>query len=121
MTEEQLQVQIADWCAACLPKPPDGPLWTAVNPLPGKSTEGQGARRKRLGLKPGWPDLQFLFRGQLIGVELKTPKGRLSVEQELVGQAIGDAGGVVFLARSLEEFQGVMRACRIPHRDRNAA
>ena len=39
----------------------------------------RGAKLKRAGLNPGWPDIQFIAHdGKYYGMEVKTPKGRLS-------------------------------------------
>jgi len=78
--EESLQRAVADWLAWCVPAPPDGPWWTAVNPVPAKSRAAAGSS-KAMGLRPGAPDFVLCWRGRLVGIELKVDGGRLSPAQ----------------------------------------
>ncbi|MGE0408095.1 MAG: VRR-NUC domain-containing protein, partial [Amphiplicatus sp.] len=61
------------------------------------------AKQKALGMKPGWPDLEVIYRGRFIGIELKAGKGRLSERQRIIHREIALAGGLVCVARSLDE------------------
>ncbi len=54
--EESLQRTVADYLALCVPVPPAGPWWTAVNPIPAKSRAAAGIS-KAMGLKAGTPDI----------------------------------------------------------------
>jgi hypothetical protein len=56
-------------------------------------------RRKR-GCRAGTPDYLLLHKGTLIGLELKSPGGRLSRTQIEVRLALLQAGGMWWMARS---------------------
>lgn len=53
--------------------------WTSID----HSFAGQkrGAQRKRMGVRPGLPDIWILFEGELYLIELKMPSGRESSVQ----------------------------------------
>jgi hypothetical protein len=87
--------------------------WTHF-PAGEKRTAKTGARLKAMGLKPGWPDFQFLFNGQFIGIELKAGKGKQSESQKGVSSLILEHGGIYAVCTSLEGVQSVLRACDVP-------
>ena len=63
-----------------------------------------------LGQRPGIPDIIACLNGQLIAIEVKTPKGKLSARQASEIEAIRAAGGIAFVARSPEEvYQALER------------
>ncbi len=74
--EQSLQRTVADYLALCVPAPPSGPWWTAVNPIPAKSRAAAGIS-KAMGLQAGTPDIVLCWKGRLIGIELKAGRGRL--------------------------------------------
>jgi len=59
-------------------------------------------RGVRYGLGVGAADLIGLLvpSGRFLGVEIKTPVGRLSMEQKLWGETVRRGGGVYIVARS---------------------
>jgi hypothetical protein len=62
-----------------------------------------GGRFIRFGW-PGCPDVLGQLRdGRLLGVEVKAPKGKPSLEQTLFLERIRGAGGVAFIARDLRD------------------
>lgn len=62
-----------------------------------------GSRFIRFG-RPGCPDvLGQLSDGRLLGVEVKSPTGRLRSEQSVFLQRIRSAGGVAFMARNCRD------------------
>ena len=64
----------------------------------------RGAKLKRAGLNPGWPDIQFIAHdGKYYGMEVKTPKGRLSPAQRSLHQRLAENGCDVVVVRSVEE------------------
>jgi hypothetical protein len=96
--EEQLQSQIA----ALLPKLLKRTVeWTAFPA--GGGGRVRGARLKKMGLQPGWPDLQFVHLGKYFGLELKTPVGRVSPVQAMRLKKLDKAGGSVAVCRSVKE------------------
>ncbi len=78
--EESLQRTVTDYLAWCVPAPPAGPWWTAVNPIPAKSRAAAGIS-KAMGLRAGTPDIVMCWKGRLVGIELKIDGGRLSPAQ----------------------------------------
>lgn len=60
--------------------------------------------RDRRGDKAGVPDLLICYRGQFVGVELKSRRGKIEDEQAANMAMIRKSGGRTFIARSLEEF-----------------
>ena len=91
--ERALQKQIVGWLSWACPPPPDGPFWTAINPVPGKSMHA-AIQSKAMGMKAGMPDLMFLWKGELLWIELKAGKGKLSPAQKQTHQAMKDAGSI---------------------------
>lgn len=64
----------------------------------------QAANMKRAGeIKPGLPDIMLCYRGRLICIELKAPKGRLSPAQHDVHERLTLSGAVVCVCRSLDD------------------
>lgn len=75
----------------------------------------RGAQLKRMGLKAGWPDIQILVRNaafdtqrpcsRFIGFEAKREiGGRVDVDQTLMHHMIKNAGGVVYVVKTLAEI-----------------
>ena len=64
---------------------------------------------KYLGGRRGVPDVLACFRGRFVAIEVKAPKGRLSVAQEAELEAIREAGGIAIVARELEDVQRGLR------------
>jgi hypothetical protein len=57
-----------------------------------------------LGSAPGLPDLTGCLKdGRAFWIEVKTPAGRLSDHQVRFIKNIQDAGGIAFVARSIED------------------
>ena len=92
--EESLQRTVADYLALCVPPPPSGPWWTAVNPIPAKSRAAAGISRA-MGLKAG--------RG-------------MSPAQREAHDAITLAGGVVTTCRSLDDVAAFLATLGVPSR-----
>jgi len=56
-----------------------------------------------LGSAPGVPDIIGIYGGRLLAIEIKTPKGKLSPQQNYFLKKISEAGGIAFVARSVED------------------
>ncbi len=71
-----------------------------------------GGRWVAFGLGVGGADLVGVLRGsgRFVAWEIKTPTGRLSPEQKAWHYAVTQAGGVVFVARSVDEAVGQLRS-----------
>lgn len=66
---------------------------------------------KRMGVKKGVADwLIFPLNGRKVAVELKDDEGEQDGDQERFQERWEATGGVYFICRTLEEFQGVVNA-----------
>ena len=117
--EESLQRTVADWLAWCVPAPPAGPWWTAVNPIPAKSRAAAGVA-KAMGLRAGTPDIVLCWKGRMIGIELKASRGRVSPAQVETHDAIPLAGGVVTTCRTLDDVAVFLATLGVPSRAHSA-
>ncbi len=113
--EQSLQRTVADYLALCVPAPPSGPWWTAVNPIPAKSRAAAGIS-KAMGLRAGTPDIVMCWKGRLVGIELKAGRGRLSPAQLETHDAITLAGGVVTTCRTLDDVTAFLATLGVPSR-----
>ena len=52
---------------------------------------------------PGVPDLICCFKGRLVGIEIKAEKGIVSDYQKEFIDRINKAGGLAFVARSVDD------------------
>ncbi len=71
-----------------------------------------GAKRKAMGMRAGFPDFIFLMPNNsypFLAVELKSAKGRQSDHQKEYQQAVERAGGKYVIIRSLDEFMESMK------------
>jgi len=115
--EESPQRTVADYLAWCVPAPPAGPWWTAVNPIPAKSRAAAGIS-KAMGLRAGTPDIVMCWRGRLVGIELKAGRGRLSDPQIETHEATTLAGGVVTTCCWLDDVAAFLATLGVPSRAR---
>lgn len=53
----------------------------------------------KYGLCKGSSDIIGIYRGRFLAIEVKTPKGRVSKEQENFIDIVNKAGGIAFVAR----------------------
>lgn len=77
-------------------------------PNEGKRSGIGGQILKAIGLRPGFPDLVILLPGRAVLIEMKTSTGVVRTSQKRVHAALLRVGYPVHVARSLEEFQGVV-------------
>lgn len=52
---------------------------------------------------PGVADIIGCYKGRMIAIELKAPNGKATPDQERFLQNVNDAGGIGFIAKSLDE------------------
>jgi hypothetical protein len=98
--ERILHKQVADYLDLALP--PSAFWWPTPNAS--KRLPHQAANMKRAKeMRPGIPDIMICSRGRLICIELKAPKGRVSIEQEVVHAFLTLSGAVVCVCRSLDD------------------
>lgn len=101
--------QYLDWAL------PRDAVWTTVE-HGGKRTKTEGGKLKAKGLKPGWPDVQIVYRGRLICIELKAPGGTLSDVQEAMHKRLTLAGAYVYTATDMAAVEGYLRGHDVPLR-----
>lgn len=71
-------------------------------------SERDGAKRKAMGVRAGFPDFILLMSGQgysYLAIELKTAKGRQSDSQKAYQRAVEMSGGKYVIVRTLDEFK----------------
>ena len=94
--------------------------WTSIgHGNRGKSV--RGALWKAQGAKKGVPDILIQFAGRAHWIELKSPVGTLSPEQNDCHQAIVKAGGCVTVARSIDHVSDALARWQIPTRERRGS
>jgi len=100
-SEDALHRAVVDYLNRALPKD------ALLHHSPNEGLHKPQYRAKQLakGMRPGWPDIQILYQGRLICIELKTQAGRVSRKQRGLHEEIVLAGGVVTIIRSLEEVE----------------
>lgn len=105
--EGALQVEVKEYLSVTMPR---AIQWTASLAGHGKLSMAARNKSKAMGLRPGWPDLQFLFPdGVTRYIELKSQTGRLQPEQEDF-QARCAPHGIHAVCRSLPEVVHQLRA-----------
>lgn len=108
--EEDLHRACFAWVGLVTPR---HPLlrWMVHVPNGGKRPRGEAGKLKAMGAKPGVPDLMLPRRcGDWAGVaiELKSPTGRVSDDQQEWLSALDEEGYLTAVCRTLDEFQSVV-------------
>ena len=91
-------------------------FWTAIDNQPWSKVAG--ILRKKRGVRSGMPDVLILYKGMLIGLELKSPIGKLSWAQKEVRLEILRAGGKWWMARSARAALMALRLSGVAFRHR---
>lgn len=110
--EFRLSCVVADYLARALPA---DALWTHF-PAGESRSQITGARLKRMGLARGWPDYLIIWRGQLLGIELKAKGGVTSVEQCAIARGMIENGFRWIVVHSLEQVEHFLAYEGIPLR-----
>jgi len=71
---------------------------------------GTGVHFKRMGVRPGVADWLAFVPGRCAAIELKDEDGDQSADQQRFQRKWEAAGHSYFIARSVEEFQGIVNA-----------
>ncbi len=114
-TEDDLAFAVAETLDILLPK---DAVWTAWDFS--KAGKIEGGRKKKLGVKAGWPDLGVFWRGIVAMIELKNRIGALRVAQKALHPRLGAAGFPVTVCRSVDAVLATIQAAGIPLRGRIA-
>lgn len=107
MTEGQIQ----DAIRLALGTEPGLVLWRNNVGL-AEHWDGKAVQRVRYGLAPGSADLVGLCDGRFIALEVKTPKGRTTPDQEQWIELVRCAGGFAAVVRSVDEARAAVARCR---------
>ncbi len=110
--EELLQKAVADYLRVALPS---DSTWHH-SPNETKGTVAWHAKRKALGMRAGWPDIEIIWQGRAYFVELKAPGNYLSPPQKKTHGALLKAGAPVATCRRIEEVEGTLRGWGFPLR-----
>ena len=125
-SEHALQVAVAHMLTVVLD--PDRTWWSGIDHGAGKMSKAAGGMMKARGVKRGLPDIIILTHFDicgaagapfLLGIELKSEKGRSTPDQLLVADKWLEIGGSVHacfieVAHSLEEVQDILERNNIP-------
>lgn len=106
--ERNLHTAVAAYLTRSLPA---DALWFPVPSASRRNPRQAGVMRRAGELMPGIPDIILVYKGRIIGLELKAPKGRLSPEQKVFHERLTLSGAVVFVARSLNDVHDFL--CQI--------
>jgi hypothetical protein len=109
--EANLQKAVMRFLALALP----GDAVPVCYPLGGGGYR-HGQRVKALGAMRGFPDIFIVHRGAIFGLELKSLRGRLDVEQLAAHERLGRAGMDVRVCRSVDDVQAALAGWGIPNR-----
>lgn len=114
-SEDQLQESIANFLDAVLR--PEEAVYTHI-PVGGYilSPRARG-RLYRIGVKKGFPDICIAYKpGRMLWLELKTPTGRLTLDQEQRHAQLFVLGHKVVTCRSVEDVISAMELHGVPFR-----
>jgi hypothetical protein len=108
-SEDDLQVQVAEFLELALPPP----LQFLHIPNGGHRHPAVAAKLKAFGVKPGAADVLILGFHPFVWIELKTTKGRLTQEQKEWRDWCRSIGAPWFLCRSLEDVIEALQSLQI--------
>jgi len=105
-TEDKLQINCRYWFDCQYPQ---YALLLHHSPNEGKlmQHDRDGAKRKAMGMRAGFPDFIFLKPNKqyaYLAIELKSEKGRQTDHQKDYQQAVECSGGKYVIIRSIEQF-----------------
>ncbi len=105
--EDAVHLAVLAWLRSVLPREA---VETLIHVPNGEARHPiTGARLKRLGVRPGVEDLQFVWRGRLHAIEVKPARGRQSASQRERQAALEAAGARYAVVRSIEDARAALR------------
>lgn len=113
VSENDIQRQIVDWIRACAP-------YCVVAAIPNGSRRTASGRAANgvPGLTPGVPDLVVILpAGQVLWLEVKSEKGRVSDAQFAFHTRLNGLGHRVGVVRCLEDVRNAFKALNIETRE----
>ncbi len=113
ISEDSITFDIAAWLELALVG--SGVAWTHF-PAGEKRTAKTGAKLKRMGLKPGWPDFQFVVpvrigqgtTGRYVGIEIKKKGGAQRASQKIVEAQLRNTGAYYHIAHNIPEVAEIL-------------
>lgn len=115
-SEYRLQRDAWQYVQWALPDPPEGPLISALNPVPSKSKAVAG-QSKALGMLKGMPDWVIcLPSGRTAWAEFKAPAGSLTPEQRAIRHWLESMGHSYYEIRSLGDLAEALAYEGVPVR-----
>ena len=108
-SEDRVHLRIAQWLDIMLPP---GSIWHH-SPNEGNRHVAFKVKQKRMGTRPGWPDIEIFVPGDQtlcgislsIFIEVKGSKGKATANQIAIRDKLEEAGGIWQLCRSVEQVQ----------------
>ena len=105
--EQQLHIAVAQYLNLALP---ERSFWTTIPS--GGGGRVRGALLKAMGLRRGVPDLMVIQGGRCAFIELKAPGKHPTLEQRDCHDDIKNAGAWVFVCRSIEDVERLLRSAQ---------
>ena len=68
----------------------------------------EGRKFKGMGVFPGVADLLFIYKGEFMAIELKTPTGTQSPKQKYWETIVKEHGVYYYIVRSFTEFRNLI-------------
>jgi hypothetical protein len=116
--EDELHQSVADALRYLLPRDAIFNTWELRN----AASAIEGARRKKLGALPGWPDCSVWWRSRVVLLELKRSRyGQVSAVQRELHERLEHAGFPVEICCSVDDVLATVSRAGIPLRGRAAA
>jgi Holliday junction resolvase len=112
MQEHDLQKQIIDYLKDRECKCKDI-YFMRNNSFSGQIIRADGSKGWIKNNKPGAPDIILCHGGKFIGIEVKSNKGRQSLDQKQAEKQIRYAGGEYFIVRNISEFNALVEVLNI--------
>jgi len=99
MNERKLHEAVVRWMKLALPSD------AVFHHSPNEGRRGWSAQRaiKSHGVRKGWPDIEIIYQGQPIFIELKVPGKYPTSTQRETMEALRQAGAECAVARSIED------------------
>lgn len=82
-------------------------LWNH-SPNEGSRTKEQGDKLKKMGMCPGWADLEIMDGQKVVFIELKTAVGKQSKAQKIMQERAEALGYKYYLCREYEDFIAIL-------------
>jgi hypothetical protein len=86
------------------------------SPNEGKRSLRAQRELKRARCRPGWPDIEIVWRGRFYGIELKTPRDAPSKAQRETHRRLHYCGATVVTCKTLECVENAPKALGLPLR-----